>query len=118
MGTILSAYCESCGFVQHGLYYGIGFSQHEPKIPALRIRSHEIVVEEVSDDQNLRFYHHPEMYRGKFKKWEDEDSNPDIEDSIEEYGIQCCDIYLSPEKNLCPGCGKYTMEFVVIGNWD
>ena len=117
MGTILSAYCESCGFVQHRLYFGGGFAQRTPKVPALRQGTPEIVLEQVSDDQKLRFYHQPEMYKGKFKKWGAQNSVLD-EGVILEYGIQFDDIYLSPEKNLCPGCGKYTMEFVEVGNWD
>lgn len=117
MGTILSAYCESCGFVQHGLNFGMGFFQHEPKIPALRKGSHELVLEEFIDDQNIRFYHQPDMYEEKFK--ESGENEPYMEDDlIKEDVIQCGDIYLSPDQNLCPSCGKYTMELVVIGNWD
>jgi hypothetical protein len=114
---MLTAYCESCGFVQHGINFGVGFVQHTPNIPALQKGSEEIVVEEFKDDADLRFYHQPEMYKGVFKTWKNIDPDP-VSGIFEGYGIQCGDIYLSPEKNLCPGCGKFTMQFVQVGNWD
>lgn len=117
MGTLLTASCKSCGFVQHGLYYGVGFAQHTPQIPALRKGFNEIVLEEFKEDADLRFYHQPEMYRGDFKKWEGIDPDQDIGETSN-FGYGCLDYYLSPEKNFCPGCGKYTMEFVWVGNWD
>lgn len=117
MGTFLTAHCKSCGFIQRGLNFGIGFFQHTPKIPALRTGSKEIAIEEFKDDPDIRFYHQPGMYKGEFKKWGDDD--PDLDEGIiQGYGIQCDDIYLSPEQNVCPECGKFTMEFVAIGNLD
>ena len=102
MGTILRAYCENCGFTQNGLPYGVGFKQRIPKIPALQKDTKELTLKEFTDDPNLKFYHQKEMYIGE----------------ISGDGIQCLDIHLSQEHNLCPGCGKFTMEFVVEGNWD
>ncbi len=117
MATLITAYCESCDFVQNGICFGVGFVQRTPKIPALRKGSHEIVTEELKDDPDIRFYHQPSMYRGVFKKWGDKDPELD-EGIIQGYGIQCGEIYLSPDQNLCPSCGKFTMEFVEIGNLD
>ncbi len=114
---MLTAYCESCGFDQWGLNFGVGFFQHTPKIPALRKGSNEISIEEFNDDPDIIFYHQPDMYKGVFKKWGEED--PDLDEGlIQGYGIQCDDIYLSPDQNVCPSCGKFTMEFLDVGDWD
>lgn len=102
MGTMLTAFCEKCGFNQGVLYYGVGFMKHNPIIPALKKDTHELLMEEFTDDPTLKFYHQKDMYKGE----------------IPGDGIQCFDIHLSHEHNLCPGCGMFTMEFEEVGNWD
>lgn len=99
---MLTAFCEKCGFEQGILYYGTGFKQHTPRIPALKKDSGELILEEYTDDPNIKFYHLKEMYKGE----------------ISGDGIQSFDIHLSPEHNLCPNCGAFTMKFVEVGNWD
>ena len=82
--------------------YGSGFANREPKIPALKKDTGELVVVEKTDDPNLAYYHQKEMYKG----------------TIEGYGIQNFDILLNPINNFCPSCGEYTMEFIDVGHWD
>ncbi len=102
MGTLLNATCRSCGYTSSGLLFGYSMMNPTARVPAIRKDTGAFVVEDLSDDPNLQFYHQREMYQEK----------------IEGYGIQCAEISLNPTSNLCPSCGDYTMDFEVFGEFD
>jgi hypothetical protein len=102
MGTMLNAICKNCGFTNGNIYFGSGMMNRTPKVPAIRRDTGEFVVAELSDDPNLHFYHHREMYK----------------EPIEGYGIQNFDISLNPTSNLCPSCGEFAMDFDAFGSFD
>jgi hypothetical protein len=102
MGYLLSAICNKCGFSRKNFGFGSGMIRRTALVPAIRKDTGEFVVEEISDDPNLRFYHQREMYK----------------DPVIEFGIQNEDISLNPTGNLCPSCQEYMMEFEVCGGFD
>ena len=77
--------------------------ERDPKVPARDIHTGKFIPEASLGDSALRYYHDPSMYQ---------------EELEEDEGIQNGNIFLSPEGNLCPQCGRFTMRFEGKGEWD
>ncbi len=108
MGKVLNAVCKECGFTRNGIYYGQGMQMAPARIPAIQKETGELVVAELSDDPNLRFYHQRAMFKDPINK----------DFMGENYGHENNDIWLSATGNLCPACHEFSLDFVSIGNWD
>jgi len=107
MGTILNAYCEECGF-ENEVWYGAGMADYGTvcNVPAIDNKSGKFVIRNILAEDKLKddlsFYNDPVMFNGKIKNEE----------------LQWGEIYLKADKNLCPKCKSFTMQFIQTGNFD
>ncbi|MCX8470610.1 MAG: hypothetical protein ORN55_02410 [Chitinophagaceae bacterium] len=106
MGLIINAKC-GCGFNEK-LYIGGGMATYRVKdmMPAITIDEREFSLQNYYNFEDLkkkfRFYDNPRMFHAN------ENSN------FIKYG----QITLSVNRNYCPKCHQYCMDFIKIGNWD
>ena len=101
---MLEAKCNNCDFHVPCIYYGVGMRNEPAQIPAIEKATGAFVLAALGGEDQLRYYHHPDMYKGKVHDYMD--------------SIQSGDILLSRHQNLCPNCGQFTMDFEEIGDWD
>jgi hypothetical protein len=110
MGTIITAICKAeCGFKQENIYYGAGRAtfKTECNVPAFNKKTGEFLEENYFDKGNLPehivFYNSPEMFEGEIEKYR---------------WLEWGDVYLKPDKNLCPNCRNFSMMFWMTGCFD
>ena len=107
MGTLLRAVCNKCGY-SNIVNFGAGMLNFTEvcNVPVINKKSGKLEIKNILDKdiskENYSFYNEPEMYQG--------------EDSGKKH--QWGDIFLSEERNLCPSCLKFTMNFESEGLYD
>lgn len=114
MGTMIQAKCE-CGFSSDEIFQGSGMIETRKDMePAYCEKCHRLVVLNYLDlkphcphcRSEVRFYNNPSLQRTPNKKKTDNEF------------IRWGNFLLPDAEYLCPQCGKMTMRFLVIGNWD
>jgi len=121
MGTIIKAICK-CGFESEDIFAGGGFSnfQNTCTAPAICINCKRFLIknykkkhERCSDcGKEVTFYNDPSV---RTQIDESEKSGDIFSWPIDD---QRGDFKLPNTRYLCPKCGKMTLEFAVVGNWD
>lgn len=108
MGTILKAVCTACNFNKQ-LFTGGGMHNFTTYhgLPAINLKTKKLVVENYMKKEELKgkviFYNEAGMSESSGELTANEDDT---------------DVGLYTEKNKCPACGKYTMNFEFAGVWD
>jgi hypothetical protein len=104
MGTLLRARCE-CGYETDKIYFGAGMEDCEKCfVPALKNGSSSIEMIDIRkriNHLNYIFYTDKTFY----------------EDELSEF-FNAWEFKIKKEKNLCPECKNYKMQFIYRGEFD
>jgi hypothetical protein len=117
MGSIIKARCD-CGFSQAELYLGGGMRtfQEECLFPVLCMKCHSLSIANLlekdiccpkCDESDVKPYDLPALSDRKGKiifEW-----------NTDRIGRT---LTLTEGEYLCPKCGKFSMHFYEVGNWD
>lgn len=107
MGSMMTASCKKCGF-ERIFNFGAGMQDFETvcKVPAIHTSSGEFMVRNIfaagKKKSDYRFYNEPDMYKGKIKGYE----------------LSWGKINLKANRNFCPQCHSFTLEFRSVGHFD
>jgi hypothetical protein len=107
MGYGLKAICQECGF-EKKVSFGGGMSNHTTVciVPAINKTTGELEGENILDanidKENFDFYIDSKMYDGKVMDWD----------------FEWGDLFLKRDKNLCPKCKKFSLDFILNSLFD
>ena len=112
MAKILSAKCIRCDYSKKNLKFGgqLVTFESECMVPAYDVMQSIITTKNYFHkhkyDENIRFYNETAMYNGEVDKRDDASY------------FQWLDIILKKEKNKCPSCQMFGMDFEETGTLD
>ena len=131
MGIIISAKCNNCQFNEtfffgHGRYPNED-GEYQTSVPGINDGSFKVVTIKSLTNENFNSYNNPLIYKSKlnidpneepnyFKI--DQDFGTNYSYDIQNNFIQFGDVFLSKEKNKCPSCCKFEMNFDSVGSFD
>lgn len=121
MGSIIKAVCK-CGFESGDIFAGGGFQNFQTTCmaPAICLNCRKLLIKNYTKEhekcpdcgREVTFYNDPQVQTqtNESKKtrdifsWHTNDEREDFQ--------------LPDTQYLCPKCGKMTLTFILIGNWD
>lgn len=110
MGTILTAFCEKCGFKREKISFGgcRANCQTVCEVPAIDQKTNQFIVENYYNKENLGdnilFYTEQELFK----------DTTDTNASTWKWG----NVMLKITENKCPECNNYSMKFIPKGYFD
>lgn len=121
MGSILKAICK-CGFESEEIFAGGGFQNFRTtcNAPAICLKCGKLLVGNYLEEhekcpdcgENITFYDDPKLQTQK-------NSSKKLTNIFYWHlGDEKGDFELPNTRYLCPKCGKMTLVFILIGNWD
>jgi len=114
MGTMLQARCK-CGYSSKEIFQGSGMIETQKDMePAYCKQCSHLIVLNYLDPTPLCPHCHSEV-----KFYNDHSLQKTLAtNNADDNSIQWSDFSLPDLEYLCPRCGKMTMKFYVVGNWD
>jgi predicted RNA-binding Zn-ribbon protein involved in translation (DUF1610 family) len=124
MGSIIKAVCE-CGFSSPHIYAGGGFLDFRTscKVPAICYKCDDIVVVNYlrasvncpKCGEEVIFYNDPSLRKESTGAEGETELDAVFSWRMPHTGKSFC---LPATQYLCPKCGKMTLKFYQVGNWD
>ena len=126
MGSVIQARCP-CGFESGQIFAGGGFKNFEQvdAAPALCMTCMQLVVMNYYDNdskcpscgERVTFYKDPKLQAPDQKMQDLRQSRFPVDRLRAE--MLAREVYGNPDvQYLCPKCGKFTMKFFCVGDWD